>query len=52
VQRISDKYKKTVAHLPKSFGDGAVVSSNSEYDANKKEGSSRFKIEQAILFLP
>jgi len=52
VQRISDKYKKTVAHLPKSFGDEAVVSSSSEYDANKKEGSSRFKIEQSILLLP
>jgi hypothetical protein len=35
-QRMCDKCRKTITNLPRSFGNGAVVSSSSEYDINKK----------------
>jgi hypothetical protein len=43
-QRICDKCRKTIANLPASFGNEAVVSSSSEYDINIKENLEIFKI--------
>jgi hypothetical protein len=48
-QRICDKCRKTIANLPESFGNEAVASSSLEYDINKKEDLTSFKIEQTNL---
>jgi hypothetical protein len=45
-QRICDKCRKTIAHLPKHFGNKEFVSSSSKCDINKEEDLDGFKIEQ------
>lgn len=45
-QRIYDKCRKTIANLPKSFGNEAAVTSSSEYDINKKKNFNSFKSMQ------
>jgi hypothetical protein len=48
-KRICDKCRKTIANLPRSFENEAVVSSSSEYDMNRKEDLDSFKSEQTYF---
>jgi hypothetical protein len=51
-QRICDKCRKTIADLPESFGNEAVVPSSSEYHIRKKKDLGSFKTEQTHFVLP
>jgi hypothetical protein len=46
ISMCSKRMQKAIGNLPESFGSKAVVSTSPEYDINKNEDFSGFKIEQ------